>query len=93
MCSEDKENAPVGIIYTNWKGVTSWRTIIPVRHVFKSSEWHGAGKHHILEAIDIEKGESRDFLLRDIRKFDTSEIEEKTIMALVNYFNSAKRKK
>ena len=30
----------VKILYTNWKGVTSYRNIIPKSIEFKSTDWH-----------------------------------------------------
>lgn len=78
----------VGIIYRNWKGVASWRTITPVEYVKKESSWHGEGEHHILVAFDHEKQASRDFLLKDIVKFDTAHMSLEDINDIVEGLNN-----
>jgi hypothetical protein len=56
--------ASVQMTYTNWRGETSRRAIIP-RHVwFGSTDWHPEPQW-LLKAIDTEKGEMRDFALKD----------------------------
>ncbi len=56
--------APVQMIYTNWRGETSRRMIIPRRVWFGSTDWHPEPQW-LLKAIDTEKGEMRDFALKD----------------------------
>lgn len=56
----------VEILYTNWKGVTKVRKIIPIRIEFKSTEWHKE-KQWILTALDVEKQEERGFAILDIK--------------------------
>ena len=34
------DNQKVKILYTNWKGVTSYRNIVSKSVEFKSTEWH-----------------------------------------------------
>lgn len=51
--------------YTNYKGVRKKRNILP------TSLWFGSTKHHpedqwILTVWDLEKGDYRDFALKDI---------------------------
>jgi predicted DNA-binding transcriptional regulator YafY len=51
--------------YTNWRGVTSLRTVIP-HHL-----WYGVTQYHphpqwFLHGLDVPKQELRDFALADI---------------------------
>lgn len=69
---EDKDmarlhfNVPNKVVYTNWKGVTSERVIIP-KHI-----WHGSTEYHkepqfLVSALDVDKNEMRDFALKDMQ--------------------------
>ena len=58
----------VNILYTNWKGITRWRKIIPLNIEFKATNWH-KDKQWILNAIDIEKNEERGFAIMDIKEW------------------------
>ena len=55
---------PVALTYTNWRGETSVRTIIPRGVWFGSTEWHPEPQW-MLQAFDTEKGADRDFALKD----------------------------
>ena len=55
---------PVTLTYTNWRGETAERTIIPLRPWFGATEWHPEPQW-LLTAIDVEKGAERDFALKD----------------------------
>lgn len=55
---------PITITYTNWKGVTSERSIIPRGVWFGSTEWHPEPQW-LVKALDVEKGAERDFALAD----------------------------
>lgn len=55
---------PVEITYTNWRGETSQRTIIPRGIWFGSTEWHPEPQW-LLRAFDVEKQAQRDFALKD----------------------------
>ena len=59
----------VKILYTNWKGVTAYRNIIPKSIEFKSTEWHKE-KQWILNAFDIDKQADRGFALKDIKEWN-----------------------
>lgn len=55
----------IQIVYRNWKGEVAIRTIVPEKI------WWGATKYHteeqyLLTAWDEEKGENRDFAMKDI---------------------------
>ena len=61
-----EENKVVKILYTNWKGETSYRNIIPQTIEFKSTNWHKE-KQWILTAFDIDKQAERGFAIKDIK--------------------------
>ena len=63
---EDKKT--VKILYTNWKGNTAWRNIIPINIEFKSTEWHKE-EQWILNAFDIDKQDNRGFAIKDIKEW------------------------
>lgn len=54
------------ILYTNWRGETAWRRIVPRGLRFASTEWHPEPQW-LLDAWDVEKGAERSFALRDVR--------------------------
>ncbi len=58
--------------YVNWRGEASWRVVIPLEIWFGRTEWHPVDQWFI-KAIDIEKGEERDFALVDMRFQRTSD--------------------
>lgn len=62
----------VRILYTNYRGETNLRRIIPERIHFGSTEWHPA-RQWFLDAIDVEKNATRSFALKDIRAWLVSE--------------------
>lgn len=55
----------ITIRYTNYRGVTADRRIVPITVRFASTEWH-PGEQWILDALDVEKGVIRSFALRDV---------------------------
>lgn len=58
---------PVTLTYTNWRGETAERSIIPMRVWFGSTDWHPEPQW-LLTALDVEKGAGRDFALKDFGK-------------------------
>lgn len=62
------ENKIVKILYTNWKGETSYRNIIPKSIEFKSTEWHKT-EQWILDAFDVDKQADRGFAVKDIKEW------------------------
>lgn len=56
---------PVPVLYTNWRGVTRERQIVPVAVRFGADQWHPKPQH-ILDALDAETGEYRGFALAGI---------------------------
>jgi predicted DNA-binding transcriptional regulator YafY len=55
----------VNIVYTNWRGETGTRKIIPEKVFFGATEWHPENQW-LLHAYDVEKEAFRDFALKDI---------------------------
>lgn len=58
------------ILYTNYKGVTSTRRIIPKQIWFGSTEWHQTSQW-LLDAYDLEKKDDRSFAMSDIQTWKT----------------------
>jgi hypothetical protein len=55
------------IDYTNHRGERRERVIGPPARVWLGrSPWHGDSVQWFLHAVDVEKGEERDFALKDI---------------------------
>ena len=58
----------VKIIYTNYKGETAERTIIPLELWFGSTEYHKE-EQWLLKAFDLEKKAERNFAVKDIKSW------------------------
>ncbi len=56
----------IKICYTNYKGETAIRQIIPLQIWYGSTEYHPE-EQWLLEAYDVDKQASRSFSLKDIR--------------------------
>ncbi|HOV76133.1 MAG TPA: hypothetical protein PK967_19430 [Candidatus Hydrogenedentes bacterium] len=61
-----KAEQSISIVYTNYKGRTSVRHIVPKEIVFGKNEWHPE-EQWLLVAHDIDKNADRTFAVRDIR--------------------------
>ena len=57
------------IVYTNWRGETAQRMIIPESIYFGSTEWHPE-LQWLLRALDVEKQAMRDFAIKDISSWE-----------------------
>lgn len=64
--------------YTNYRGEYGVRTVIPVKIIQGSTEFH-SDEQWLLEAFDIEKQAMRSFAINDITKFMKSQESEHTI--------------
>jgi hypothetical protein len=53
------------IRYTNYRGHTDDRRIIPVGIRFGSTEWH-PDEQWLLDAFDVDRGVDRSFALKDV---------------------------
>jgi predicted DNA-binding transcriptional regulator YafY len=58
-------NPEVEILYTNWRGETAVRRIVPARWLVGSSEWHPESQW-LMRAWDVEKGAWREFAMSGI---------------------------
>lgn len=58
----------VQILYRNYRGETSVRTVKPSRIWFGATDWHPEPQW-VLEALDVDKGAERSFAMRDILRF------------------------
>jgi len=67
-----EENKIVVINYTNWKGVTAFRRIIPKKIFFGSTEWHKE-EQWLLEAFDVDKNADRSFAVKDIKSWQVEQ--------------------
>lgn len=56
----------VRILYTNYRGETALRTVVPIRLHFGSTSWHPEPQW-LMDATDVQKGEERTFAMKDIR--------------------------
>jgi hypothetical protein len=66
VMQEKETTQEITIVYTNWKGETSIRRILPKQISFGSNEWHPTPQW-LLEAYDLDKKDIRNFALKDIR--------------------------
>ena len=63
-----EEKKKVTILYTNWKGDTNYRNIIPMSVEFKATQWHPE-EQWILNAMDVDKNAQRAFAIKDIKEW------------------------
>lgn len=61
----DKEKT-VKLLYTNYRGETNIRTIIPKKIWFGGTDWHPE-EQWLLDAYDIDKKADRTFAMKDIK--------------------------
>lgn len=55
----------VSILYTNHRGETAVRKILPKRIWFGATEWHPL-EQWLLDAEDLDKKEGRTFAMKDV---------------------------
>lgn len=58
----------VEILYTNYRGETSRRKILPEKIWFGATDWHPEPQW-LIDALDIEKGALRNFAMKDIQEW------------------------
>lgn len=58
----------IKIVYTNYRGETALREVLPQRIWFGATEWHPE-QQWLMDAIDVEKDAPRSFALRDIQSY------------------------
>lgn len=69
------QNEIVKVQYTNWKGITSKRLIVPVRVFFGENEYHPEPQW-LLECTDVEKQATRTFAMKDIHQWGPFKVVE-----------------
>lgn len=60
----------VTIVYTNYRGETSERRIIPERIWYGATDWHPE-EQWLLEAFDVGRSARRSFALLDIHRWES----------------------
>lgn len=63
---ESALSTKVRILYTNYRGETALRTIVPEKIWFGTTEWHHEPQW-LMDAVDAEKQQIRSFAMKDIR--------------------------
>lgn len=61
-------NKTVKILYTNYRGEKGYREILPEKIWFGSTQWHKE-EQWLLDALDVKKGELRNFAMKDIQEW------------------------
>ncbi len=64
------EGKRVTMVYTNYKGKTSVRHVIPKEIYFGYTDWHPEDQW-LMSAYDVEKEADRTFAMKDIRAWFT----------------------
>ncbi|MBY3034857.1 hypothetical protein [Rhizobium laguerreae] len=59
-------------VYKNWRGESSVRTALPIKIWYGKTDWH-PDEQWFIKAIDVEKGEERDFALIDMKFADSAD--------------------
>jgi predicted DNA-binding transcriptional regulator YafY len=57
------------ILYRNYRGETSSRTVLPKRIWFGATEWHPEPQW-LMDATDLEKDSERSFAMQDILQIE-----------------------
>ncbi len=65
----DVDSKVVEILYTNYKGETTRRRVLPEKIWFGSTEWHKE-EQWLLDAHDINKNALRNFAMKDIQEWN-----------------------
>lgn len=66
MTNPHNDKQTVSILYTNYRGETAIRRIVPKRIWFGKTDWHPE-EQWIMDAFDLEKNADRSFAMRDIK--------------------------
>ena len=60
----------VTFTYTNYKGITTKRHVLPMENRFGDTEWH-LEHQWLLKAYDYDRDEQREFAIKDIKDWET----------------------
>jgi len=58
----------VKILYTNYRGETAIREVIPEKIWFGGTDWHPEPQW-LLDAFDVEKDAKRSFAMKDVKSW------------------------
>lgn len=72
--NEFSKDKMIQILYTNHRGETSVRQILPIEIVFISTEWH-SNQQWLLRAYDFNRKAERRFALQNIHAWSTNVVE------------------
>lgn len=61
-------NHPIKVKYTNYRGETAIRLIVPIRFFWGSNEYH-TQEQWLLEVFDVERDAIRIYALKDIQEW------------------------
>lgn len=61
--------APMHMTYTNWRGETAARVVLPSRVWFGLTAWHPEPQW-LMTALDLESGQVRDFAMSGIVRIE-----------------------
>jgi predicted DNA-binding transcriptional regulator YafY len=64
--TQEETKQEISICYTNYRGETTIRKIIPQKIWFGKTDWHPEDQW-LLDAIDTEKNAERSFAIKDIK--------------------------
>lgn len=64
--SQETDAQKINILYTNYRGETAVRTVVPIKIWFGATDWHPEAQW-LLDAVDLEKGANRSFAVKDIK--------------------------
>jgi predicted DNA-binding transcriptional regulator YafY len=73
---EYKENQVIKVLYTNWRGETAIRSIVPIKVWFGSTNWHKVDGW-LLDAYDLDRKAERCYSMKDIKAWWTESNTEK----------------
>jgi len=65
---DDQQEQVVSVLYTNHRGITTLRRVIPRRIWFGHTEWH-PGEQWLMDVFDLEKRAERSFAIADIKEW------------------------
>lgn len=58
----------IKVQYTNWRGETTMRTIVPIELYWGKTKWHNEAQW-LLKVWDIDRNDYREYAFKDIKKF------------------------
>ena len=68
IMNEQQKGQPIKVRYTNYRGETAVRTIIPLKIYWGSTEYHPT-EQWLLEVLDVERQANRIYALKEIHEW------------------------